>query len=715
MKYCTRHSRGLVLAAIFTTASSTADANEAELATAATAVADVIVTGRRHPAYKANTAAAGTKIDAAIRDIPQSIQVLDRELLDDLAITRAADLIKNVSGVYREGVGTDDRFVFRGFTTSEFLRDGFPDRNRSFRDTAATERIEVLKGPASVLYGRLEPGGTLNYVSKRPQFEPDSSVDIKADSEGLWRSTVDVDTVTAGGELGVRVNGAYEHGENFRDFSFSDRHFGAAVMAWRPREGTSVSVEVEAMNDRRRLDPGLPQFGKWPAPVPVSRTTNEPDDEIFTQTRLIGYTVEHQLTAAWQLRHALRAGEFRTQQNEARAARSTTLIDGVPRNVLQETGDPRWDGVVGRQASVSDSEQEQLNVQAEAIGDIEIFSMRHQLLFGLDVDHFTKTQDSQRGAIVEANGINLYQPVYGNFEPVGLAPESLSDSEIRTNAFYAQDLIELAAQWKLLVGARFDDSRSQTDDLRRGTSASVEDDQLSPRAGIVWQPSDSLSLYTSYSEAFVPVIGQTFEGELFEPTLGKQVESGVKSEWLDGRLGATVAVFRIVKDNVSVSDPENTGFSIQTGQTTSDGVEFDLTGSPILGLRMVGNVSFADVRITKDTTAANIGRRPRNVPTRGGGLSVSYDLQGERWRGFGGRLGMHYVGERFGENSVSRPPFFLPSYTRWDAGFWYKAARWRLALNLENLFDKKYYVAVNNNLIYPGAPFGASISVGYDL
>lgn len=682
----------------------------------ANTTAEIIVMGQRQPSYKADEASAGTKIPAPLRDIPQSIQVLDRELMDDLAIVRAGDLIKNVSGIYREGVGTDDRFVFRGFTTSDFLRDGFPDRRRSFRDTAATERIEVLKGPASVLYGRIEPGGTLNYVTKRPLFDQAASLEVKADSEGLLRPTADLSTVTTDGKLGLRVNGAYEHGGTFRDFSFSDRQFGAAVMAWRPREGTQVSVEVEAMNDRRRLDPGLPQFGKGPAPVPVSRTVNEPGDEIAVQDRLVGYTVEQRLSSAWEFRHAVRAGETSVQEHEARAARSTTLIDGVKRHELQEAGDPRWDGIVGRQASVSDKQQDQLTVQAELIGDFEIVGMRHKLLLGLDVDRFTSSTKSFRSAIIESNGINVYQPVYGNFVvPAALEQDNFSDSAIRTNAVYVQDLIELAPQWKLLAGARYDDTRSSTDNFKTNTSAAVEPHQLSPRAGIVWQPADSLSIYTSYSESFVPVIGQTFAGELFEPTLGKQVEGGVKGEWLDGRLGATMAVFKIVKDNVSVSDPDNSGYSIQTGQTTSDGVEFDLSGSPSPGLRMIGNLSFADVRITQDTTEANVGRRPRNVPTHGGGLSASYDFQGERWRGFGGRLGMHYVGERFGENSAARPNFFLPSYTRWDAGFWYKAERWRLALNVENLLDKTYYVAVNNNLIFPGAPVGASISLSYDL
>jgi iron complex outermembrane receptor protein len=678
---------------------------------------EVQVVGTRRHAYREVEATAGTKISAPLRDIPQSIQVVDREMLDDLGIVRGTDLTKNVSGVYREGVGTDDRLVFRGFTTSEFLRDGFPDRRKLFRDTASTERVEVLKGPASVLYGRLEPGGTLNYVTKRPQFYPGASLKLRADSEGAIRPTVDLSAASPGGSLGLRVNGAYEYGENFRDFSFSDRQFGAAVLAWRPRDGTQISVEVEGLKDRRRLDPGLPQFGRGPAPVPVQRTTNEPRDELNVKDVLYGYTLEQRLGAAWQLRHALRMGHQRSRENEARAARSSTLIDGVKRSDLQEAGDPRWDGILGRQASAGTRADDQLVVQGELIGDFRLLSMPHKLLVGVDVDRFKSKRRSFRSAIIESNGINVYQPQYGSFTiPDELEQDSNADSTINTRALYVQDLVRLASQWTLLVGARFDDARSSTDDFKTGLSPSAKHNQLSPRAGIVWQPADSLSIYTSYSQSFVPVIGQTFAGELFEPTLGTQLEAGIKAEWLEGRLGGTMSAFKIKKDNVSVPDPDNTGFSLQTGQTTSDGIELDITGSPATGLRMIANASLADVRITKDTTVANIGRRPRNVPTRGGGLSLSYDLPGTRWwGGLGGRLGVHHVGERSGESNASRPPLFLPSYTRWDAGLSYRAARWRFALNVENLLDETYYVAINNNLIFPGAPLRAWVSLGYDL
>ncbi|MEY4544227.1 MAG: hypothetical protein RL685_422 [Pseudomonadota bacterium] len=678
---------------------------------------EVRVLGARHNAYRQSEASGGTKVPAALREIPQSIQVLDREMMEDLNVVRGTDVARNVSGVQREGVGTDDRLVFRGFTTSEFLRDGFPDRRRMFRDTASTERIEVLKGPASVLYGRIEPGGTLNYVTKKPEFYSGASASLTADTQGTLRPTADLSLASPGGTLGLRVNGAYEYGQSFRDYSFSDRKFGAAVAAWRPSEDTNVYVEAELLNDRRRLDPGLPQFGRGPANVPVSRTTNEPNDQLHVKDQLYGYTVEQRLGAAWKLRNALRVGKLNSREHEARAARSTTEIDGVPRNVLQETGDPRWDGIVGRQASAGTREDIQIVGQLEAMGDVSLLGMPHKLLVGVDVERWTSARRSFRSDIVEENGINLYQPQYGSFVvPAELDEDNFSDNMILSQGLYVQDLIKLGSQWTLLLGGRFDHARSSIDDFRADTSQSVSHDQLSPRAGLVWQATDSLSLYSSYSRSFVPVIGQTFAGELFDPTLGRQLEGGVKTEWFDGRLGGSLSVFRIVKDNVSVPDPDNTGFSIQTGQTTSDGIELDLTGSPTRGLRVIGNLTLADVRITRDTTQANIGRPPRNVPEGSGGAAMSYDFPGEGWwAGFGARVGMHHVGRRYGETNPTRAPLFLPAYTRFDAGLTYRAAGLRASLNVENVLDETYYVAINNGLIFPGAPVRGWMTVSYEL
>lgn len=211
----------------------------------------------------------------------------------------------------------------------------------------------------------------------------------------------------------------------------------------------------------------------------------------------------------------------------------------------------------------------------------------------------------------------------------------------------------------------------------------------------------------------MPVIGQDYAGALFEPTSGKQVGFGAKGEWLAGKLLASVAAFRIEKDNISVTDPDHAGFNIQTGQITSDGLEFDVSGSPLPGLNLIGNLALTDARVTRDTRATVLGKRPANTPSKGGGLWASYELQDAQWRGVGVGLGVHHVGRRQGDSTGT---FFLPAYSRWDASLSYRAAAWRVALKMENLFDKTYYVSAHDTLgTYPGAPRGVMLSSSYQF
>lgn len=673
---------------------------------------EIVVTGERQPTFRPDRASGATKVDAPLRDIPQSIQVLSRELIEDQGAFRTTDLVQNVSGVFRGNAVFGDNFIFRGFSTSDFLRDGYPDRRGSIRETAGIERLEVLKGPASVLYGRLEPGGTLNYVTKQPLSDRRLAVEVKTDTEGLWRPTVDYSTTNADDTLGLRINTAYEHGPNFRDHSFSDRYFGTAVGFWKPREGTKISLELEALNDRRLLDRGVPRFGRGPANIPVTRLISEPGDDRVVKDRLVGYTIEQRLSENWRFKHALRAYEYENQDHRTRFLQSAPQI----------AGDPSFDGNVNRDLLLRDGKEDQITGQFELIGDTTLLAMNHKLLVGIDIDRYGADQDGATArTIVASNRINIFDPVYGNFVPVGLARNSLTESQIRANAVYVQDLIELAPQWKLLVGGRFDTVRSTSDNLlpnRDGVLAPravTQPEAFSPRAGIVWQPNGMLSFYTSYSESFIPVIGQSFDGDLFDPTTGEQIEAGVKGEWLDGRLGASIAVFEIVKGNISTPDPVNDGFSIQTGEAESKGVEFDIQGSPLPGMNIVANLAYADVQTTKSEDPAELGKAPDNTPSKGGGLRVSYDVQNDRWNGLGVNFGVHYVGERQvnADDPVMR--LFLPSYTRWDAGISYRPpGPWWLALNAENLFDKTYYISAHSSLgIYPGAPRAATLTAGY--
>lgn len=660
--------------------------------------------------YRKQEASGASKISAPLRDLPVSVQVVPRKVIDDQGAFRTEDIVQNASGV---NIGapssrSGDNLIFRGFSTSEFLRDGMPDRRRSMRDTSNIEQIEVLKGPASVLYGRIEPGGTLNYITKRPLFVPRYEASLRVDSYGLVRPTVDLSTVSEGGTLGLRLNAALEHGGTYRDDSFSDRQFLAGAVGWRPSSRTQVSAEFELLEDHRSNgdDMGLPFYRGAPAPIPLSRLLSEPEHYRDTSDRLFGYTVDHQIDAEWKLRHALRHVTQTTQlikDNLNSRSVSTEYISNV---------DPVT-GRIGRNFAEQQTDRETLTAQFEVSGDIRLQAMRHQVLLGAETDRIASTDNNgSASAGVAANELDIFNPVYGQLSRQGLRQTTLSDSAIRAKALYLQDLVDLAPQWKLLLGARYDQARNRNANRLNGSLAGADSSALSPRAGIVWQPSPVLAVYGSYSEAFAPVVGQDFFGKLFKPTIGEQLELGVKSDWFDGKLSLSAAVFRITKTNISAADPEHNGFNIQTGEITSDGVEFDVVGSPLPRLGVIANLSLTDVRITQETRANLIGVRPSNTARANARLWVNYDFQGESWRNWSAGAGGTYVGDRVNSNS-QRDFHTVPSYVRWDATLAYRARDWRFAFKLENLFDKRYYVSSNNLVLSPGNPRNLALTASY--
>lgn len=657
----------------------------------------IIVTGAR------SAEVAGTKLDAPIRDLPVSIQVIPREIIDAQDFYRPHDIIQNVSGVFRGNTVFGDSFIFRGFATSDFLRNGIPDRRGSIRDTANVEQIEVLKGPASVLFGRIEPGGTLNYVLKRPLEEMSFGADLKVDTYGLTRGTLDISAVSNNGDIGFRVNLAGEHGGNFRDFSFSDRAFASGSFVWKISDRTKFTIDLETLYDKRLLDRGVPSisgvagFDNGPVPIPVSRLISEPTDYRQQDEKLAGYAFEHKFSSAWRMKQTLL---YYTSSDDEVRTRFRTFV--VP-----------FTGLINRDALLVNRSTTQLSAQLEVIGDFTFLgNLRHQVVVGVDIDRAgDKNDNRQSTANLASNRINIYNPVYGLFQPIGLRQNSLTDASVDADAVYAQDLIEFGDHIKLLVGARYDRARSSNINLMTSARTAAKTSAISPRAGLVWQPNDVWSLYASYSESFVPVIGQDFSGRLFDPTLGKQYEAGIKADWFNGKLTASLAAFQIKKSNISVPDPVNAGFNIQGGVVTSEGVEFDISGNPMAGLLLVANFSLIDARYTSDTRGNVLGNRPANVPSKGGSFFAKYTIQHGSLEGWGISAGGRYVGRRAGDDTAT---FFLPGYVTADASLSYETEDWKLSVKLENLFDKIYYISAHPTLgIYPGTPRSARFSASY--
>lgn len=461
---------------------------------------DIVVTGSRDTGYAIPSASAGTKLPADILDLPQSIKVINRELIDDLSAVRTAEIVQYVSGVFNgsQTQADGDNFIMRGFQVSDFLRDGYPDRNRAMRDSANLERLEVLKGPASVLYGRAEPGGTLNFVTKRPLDRTEANATARIDSFGLARITGDVSMISEGGDLGLRVNAAGENGGTYRDFTFSNRAFGSAAFMWNISPDTLFSADLDYLYDNRSVDrTGIPILNGKPAPIPIERMVTEPDDYRTVRQLTTGYTIQHNFSTDWMIKHALRFNKS-TGDSERTQTRTSSLSQTIVTAVDPLTGE------IDRSFRTDDNKADELIGQIELVGKFNTGSaIEHTLLIGFEHDSSnSEVVELSSTANLPQNRINIYNPIYGRLEPIGLRQSTSAVAQIRSWAFYAQDLIRLGSNWNALIGIRYDAAKSRSDNRLNGSSASSDTKAWSPRVGLVWHPSETTSLYASYSSRF---------------------------------------------------------------------------------------------------------------------------------------------------------------------------------------------------------------------
>ncbi|MBP5975909.1 TonB-dependent siderophore receptor [Brasilonema sp. CT11] len=332
------------------------------------------------------------------------------------------------------------------------------------------------------------------------------------------------------------------------------------------------------------------------------------------------------------------------------------------------------------------------------MGKFATGSIIHQPLLGIELNR-TEGPEIYRDAILPP--LDIFSPVNNSVIPTDPLEAIFKDQyRIDTLGIYLQDQITLLDNLKLLVGGRFDFIEQKYDDFLTSTSTSQSDQAFSPRVGLVYQPIPPISLYASYSSSFVPNFATSVSGSTFDPAQGTQYEVGVKAD-LSDRLSATLAAYQITKTNVLTTDPNNSDFSIVTGEQRSRGVELDVAGEILTGWKIIAAYAYTDAQITKDNQFP-VGNLLNNVAKNTASLWTTYEIQRGSLQGLGFGLGLYYVGDRQGDLENS---FVLPSYFRTDAALYYKRNNWKAAINIKNLFDEKYYETSGpRTVIYPGAP-----------
>ncbi|KAM3090860.1 TonB-dependent siderophore receptor [Phormidesmis sp. 146-35] len=648
---------------------------------------EIVVTERQQRGYRVPNASTATRTDTPLRDIPGSIQVIPRQILDDQKTTRIQEALENVSGVRKEGNygGTDaGGFNIRGFAQDGNFRNGLADNDfYSTVDTANIDRIEVLKGPASVLFGQAEPGGIVNVVTKQPLRTPYYSAEFNVGSYAFYRPSFDISgPLTPNSSVLYRLNAAYQNSESFRDFNFTERVFVAPVITWNISDRTTLTFDLEYQNSNYLFDRGLPSLGDRPAPIPISRLIGLPQSVYDDSTFRVGYRLEHQFSKDWQLRNAF---SFVSGRSEG-----TYAIGGY--GLVDDQFAPIY---IGR----DNFSRKIYTLQTELVGRFKTGSIVHQPLLGVELRRNDWTYSSFD--VADPILLDIFNPNYDVEFPAIPDEKTFSYTTRRdTLGIYLQDQITLAENLKLLVGGRFDAFRRKDD---FGTPEEESLTAFSPRAGIVYQPIKPISLYASYARSFQPdrFLGRSATSEPFKPTEGTQYEIGIKAD-ISNRLSATLAAFQITKTNVLTPDPNDPDSSIQVGEQKSKGIELDVSGEISPGWNIIASYAYTDA-ITSEDNNIPVGNRLINVPRHAASLWTSYELQSGNLKGLGFGLGLYYVGDR---NADLENTSILPSYFRTDSAIYYKRDNWRIALNFRNLFNKTYYeTSQGRDIIYPGAPF----------
>lgn len=649
---------------------------------------EVVVTGDQEPAngYRVPSATTATKTDTPLRDIPQSIQVVPRQVIQDQQVTRVGDAARNVSGVtVLQGYGgSTDNYTIRGLTTSSNLRNGFRDDGfLTFTDPATIERIEVLKGPASVLYGQFEPGGVVNYVTKKPLSNPFYAAELQIGGYNFYRPSIDLSgPLTPDKSALYRLNLAYENAGSFRDFVDNEVFVAAPVFTFKLGPATNLTLEYEYVKVDRTFDRGFPSEPEI-FKLPISRFLGEPSDRYELTGNKPSLTIDHQFNPNLRLRTAFTAQIFDADRSNAQARTFRLQPD---RQTLR------------RRYTISEEKAEDYGLQTDLISKFNTGSVQHELLAGFELSRNASDGVLRR---TEFTPINIFNPVYGSPIPTNLPTIFDSDRRSDSLGLYLQDQIALLPNLKLLIGGRFDFVDVDIEDRLADTTTSRNYNVFSPRVGIVYQPIQPLSLYASFSRSFKPnVLASTSSGDLLEPERGTQYEVGIKGELLDGRLSATLAAYSITKTNVATTDPNDLDFSIAAGEIKSRGIELDVVGRLAPGWNIIASYAYNDAFVSEDNNF-DVGSRLVNAPKHSASLWTTYEIQSGGLQGLGFGGGIFFVGDREAElpNTIT-----LPSFVRADATVFYRRNNYRAAINFKNLFGTEYYEA-QGSLVYPGAPF----------
>jgi len=670
--------------------------------------------------YSVTDAFAATKTDTPILETPASVQVVPREVIDDQQALTVMDAVKNVSGVQQEPGKFYDQYLIRGFSSGYGVsyRNGLKlEGTVGAVDMAFVDRVEVIKGPASMLYGRIEPGGFVNTVTKRPQAEAAYSFQQEAGSWDTYRTTMDATgPVNQAGTVLYRLIGVYDKANSWVDYDFRDNSAFAAYFTLKPSERFQLNLDVEHYNKSMSSPDStgqIPVSGNRPLDLSKHFSISDP-----VMKSAFPYEVNRTLYAFdWNFK--INDGWKLTQRFQY------TKVDETQTG-LGNWGFDRVDTIT-RGFIYNPLNRDMYSTNLDLNGEFNTASIQHRLLVGLDWYRYTDDWKGFVGTDPSIPPLNVYNPVRGGLLPIlnPLVSQSQSNTLWKTMeqdyGIYLQDQIALTQRWDLLLGGRYDwaeDSYS----LTYGSNDSAcypnctghpmghwpTDKAFSPRAGLLYKLNESASLYGSYSKSFGANNSSLLaNGEKADPQEGKQYELGAKANLMGGRVMTSATLFQLTKNNVLGTNPADPfGPQIPTGEVRSRGLEFDIAGRVTNHVSVIGSYTYDQVLITKDTNIpSNQGNRYPGVPYNSASMWAKYDTAPDAAQGWAYGAGVYLNGQRQGDNANT---FQLPGYATVDAMLTYRTklgpTKVNAQVNVKNLFDRTYWDGIGWSTASYGSP-----------
>lgn len=663
--------------------------------------------------YKTKSTSA-TKTDTPLKETAQSVQIVNREVIDDVNAVTLKDTLSYVSGISQQNNfgGMWDNFSMRGFSGHEntgmsLLKNGFSD-NRGYnapRDTANIESIEFLKGPSAALYGNSEPGGTININTKQPKFKPEYSIETSAGSYDFYRTSTDL-TGPINESVAFRLNAAIQKDGNFRNYVESNRNVVAPSLVWSINDNTFLTYNGEYIQQKAPLDRGIVAINGDLKAIDSKTFFGNPNDG---DMNLKNYThqmkLEHYFSDSWSSNAGI---AYKDNSLEGYGSEVKPFANVTSDSVLLRTRYRNY---------TSDD----ISFQADVKNVSNIANMKNTFLLGTEAYKFESDT-----VMYNLNNSVRVSNIYSNPTYTTLATGKGSlvtdrSEEHNAIALFSQDEIEVG-KFRFLTGVRYDQiDIDSTNNINKKTTTQ-NDYAVSPRLGVTYLLDEQWSVYTTTGKSFRPNTGVDINGNTFEAEEGGSLETGLKFESLNKRFGGTLSLYQIDKENVLTGSDPSGNYSIAAGEVRSKGIEIDINGKVTDNVKITTNYAYTNTEITKDSGGAvdyltgNVvnleGKELSNVPKHSGGVLAMWEDSLSSSSSYGIGSGISYVGKREGNYINS---FTLPSYTTVKlVSYWKADKNLTLKFNIDNLFDKEYIVSsYDRSWLTPSDPRNFTLSMNY--